>query len=229
LFSLTTYSLLNSPEPSPLTTTVTLQVDEEWFTTTTTTLCSESTFFAAMFSGRWPNTPQPDGSYFVDADPKLFKYILGYLRDGTLPLLYANGTCDHGLYISLLGAAKFFGIDHLQQWIEEKRFLEAVKTSWSGNIVEGTASLGTITRPDEDLYIYPVQTTKKVYVCPRGIYVHRGNPSACGKMCAKARADNDNESEYEEESVLSTLIISKKTTVDYKMCTKKHWSDASST
>ncbi|OXV11449.1 hypothetical protein Egran_00794 [Elaphomyces granulatus] len=219
-------SLSNSPEPSPLTTTVTLQVGEEWFTTTTTTLCSESAFFAAMFSGRWPNTPQPDGSYFVDADPKLFKYILRYLRDGTLPLLYANGACDHGLYISLLEAAKFFGIDHLQQWIEKKRFLQAIKTSWSGNIVEGTVSLGANTTPDEDVQIYPVQTTKKVYVCPRGIYVHRGNPSACGKMCAKARADNF---EYEEEPLLSTLIISKKTTVDYEMCTKRHWSDASST
>jgi hypothetical protein len=140
-----------------------------------------------MFSGRWPITQQPDGSYFVDADPKLFQYILQYLRDGALPLFYANGTYDHEMYVALLRAARYFGIDHLQRWIESKRFLQAVRTTWSANIVEGTASLNVITGPDEDLQIYPVQMTKKVYVCPRGIHVHRGNPSACGKMCAAAR------------------------------------------
>jgi BTB/POZ domain-containing protein KCTD9 len=178
-----------------------------------------------MFSGRWPPQQRHDGSYFIDADPNIFQYILQYLRDGTLPLFYANGTWNHEMYVTLLGAARYFGIDYLQRWIESKRFLQAVRTTWSGNIVEGTADLSVITGPNEDLQIYPVQTTKKVYVCPRRIHVHRGNPGACGKMCAAARVDG--EIEYDEEPVLRTLIINKKTVVNYEICTERHRLDAS--
>lgn len=35
--------------------------------------------------------------------------------------------------------------------------------------------------------------TKKVYVCPHGIYVHRGNTGACGRLCRKTQSDAEDE------------------------------------
>jgi hypothetical protein len=58
--------------------------------------------------------------------------------------------------------------------------------------------------------------TKKVYVCPRGIFVHRGQPGACGRMCKNAKSDD--EDEFVDEDVLKTVAISKKTLFDSQLC-----------
>ena len=37
-----------------------------------------------MFSGRFPTEKDPNGNYFIDRDGALFRYILGFLRNGEL-------------------------------------------------------------------------------------------------------------------------------------------------
>jgi hypothetical protein len=87
---------------------ITLQVGERRFTTTRETLVAESSFFASLLSGRWDNA-QEDGSYFIDADPDLFKHVLHYLRRGILPIFYdmIKGH-DRSLYVALTWRSKIF-------------------------------------------------------------------------------------------------------------------------
>lgn len=195
--------------------TITLQVGERRFITTAETMTQESAFFAALFSERWDNA-EADGSYFIDADPDLFEHILRYLRRGVLPIFYddAKGH-DHALYLALLEEAKYFQIPRLEHWLKGKRFLQAIKIRYSADELEGTSWSETRSM-DEYVEYHPLWQTKKVYICPRGIFVHRGNPSACGRQCMNAQGDAKNV--YEDEQILKTLVIRKQTIVDQAVC-----------
>ncbi|KAF2191928.1 hypothetical protein K469DRAFT_718990 [Zopfia rhizophila CBS 207.26] len=204
----------DSPRPST-DRRITLQVGERRFVTTRETL-EESGFFASLLSGRWDNA-QEDGSYFVDADPTLFEHILRYLRRGVLPIFYdkAKGH-DYGMYFALLEEAKYFGITRLVDWVGKKQYLQTLKTKYLGTQLEGTDELRATHSTDVDLEWRSMWGTKKVYICPRGIYVHRGNPHACGRDCRRAQGDADDI--YEDEPVLRTLVIEKQTIFDPYAC-----------
>ncbi len=204
--------------PAEISTIVTLQVGERRFTTTGATLTSESGFFSSMLSGHWHNNndKQPDGSYFVDADPELFAHILRYLRHGMLPIFYVNGHHEYGLYAALLGEARYFQVDRLVGWLERKRYLDAVKIERTAEEIDGMGSLQETTLANQEIEYHPFQTSKKVYVCPRGIWNHRGNPRACGRMCQKARGDDSDG--YEEEEGWEALVIRKKVVFNHGLC-----------
>ncbi|KAF5873562.1 uncharacterized protein Bfra_005025 [Botrytis fragariae] len=194
---------------------ITLQVGERRFVTTKNTMTGESPFFAALFSGRWDSNEQADGSYFIDADPDLFEHILRYLRRSVLPIFYdIKKGHDHALYLALLGEARYFQIARLENWLKNKRYLSAVKIYSSVEELDDlwSESLNT----DQNVEYRPRWDTKKVYICPRGIYVHRGNSSACGRQCENVRGDSDYI--YENEPVLKTLVIRKKIVVDQAAC-----------
>lgn len=195
---------------------ITLQVGESRFVTTRETLVEESGFFASLLSGRW-NEAQEDGSYFVDADPTLFEHILRYLRRGVLPIFYdkAKGH-DYATYLALLEEAKYFSISRLVGWIEKKQYLQALETKYLITELERTDELRATRGIDVDLEWYPMWETRKVYICPRGIYVHRGDPRACGKDCRRAQGDADDI--YEDEPVLRTLVVEKQTIFDAHAC-----------
>lgn len=100
---------------------VVLEVGGRRFKTTYDTL-KESSFFESLLSSRWNNV-RHDGSYFIDADPGLFHYILRYLRRGVFPLFYNRVLGhDYDRYNSLLAEAKYFGIKKLESWLEEKLY-----------------------------------------------------------------------------------------------------------
>ena len=110
---------------------ITLQVGERRFITTRETLVGESSFFASLLSGRWDNA-QEDGSYFIDADANLFEHILRYLRRGVLPVFYDRlKGHDHALYSALFEEAGFFGIDKLEKWLREEKYLDVIKVEYS--------------------------------------------------------------------------------------------------
>ncbi|TEY39010.1 hypothetical protein BOTCAL_0472g00030 [Botryotinia calthae] len=194
---------------------ITLQVGERRFVTTRNTMTGESHFFAALLSGRWDSNEQADGSYFIDADPDLFEHILRYLRRSVLPIFYdpIKGH-DHALYLALLEEARYFQITRLENYLKKKIYLCAVKTCSSVEELEGFWSETRST--DENVEYHPRWETKKVYICPRGIGVHRGNPSACGRQCKNARGDS--EYIYEDVPVLKTLVIRKQLVVDQTAC-----------
>jgi len=94
----TTEAQLSEPRSSDA--SIVLEVGERQFKTRVSTLTEESSFFASMFSGRWPGTLSLEGgSIFVDADPDLFQHILRYLRRGVFPIFWnRNGGFDYCLY-----------------------------------------------------------------------------------------------------------------------------------
>jgi BTB/POZ domain-containing protein KCTD9 len=197
-------------------TPITLQVGERRFVTTRDTLTERSGFFYALLSGRWDNR-QDDGTYFIDADPDVFKHILCYLRRGVFPTFFDKSKGhDHALYLAVLEDAKYFQIPLLVEWIQDKRYLKVIKTlSWVEEL-EGGRLCKEVTTSDMDVDYHICWESVKVYVCPRGIHVHRGKPEACGKMCQKAKGDEGDE--YVEEKVLKTAVVRKQIIFDSKVC-----------
>lgn len=207
--------LRDSPAPN-VDRKITLQVGERRFVTTRETLVDESGFFASLLSGQW-NDKQEDGSYFIDADSGLFEHVLRYLRRGVFPVFYDKiKGHDHHLYLALLEEAKFFQIMQLEEWLEKKQYLHALKIKYSATEVEGTQDLQIPRSTDMDLNFYPAWGTRKVYICPQGFYVHRGKPHACGRDCKKAQGDADDT--YEEEPVLRVLVLEKQIVFDVHAC-----------
>jgi hypothetical protein len=63
-----------------------LNIGGKIFMTSKSTLLKEESMLAAMFSGRHELQKGDDGAYFIDRDPKHFRKILNFLRDGEFAL-----------------------------------------------------------------------------------------------------------------------------------------------
>jgi hypothetical protein len=159
------------------------RIGEQRFVTTAETITLESGFFVTLLSGRRVDA-QTDSSYFIDADPELFEHIMRYLRCRVLPIFYDNiKGHDYALYLALLEKAKYFQIPRLENWLKDKGYLQVMQIRYSAGELEGTLTLSVARSTDEQLEYYPIWQTRKVYVCPRGISFHRGEPSTCGRLC----------------------------------------------
>jgi len=71
-------------------------------------------YFGVMFSGRWDSKPGEDGRYFIDRSPRVFDYILDYLRGEQLELELIPKE-DKAL---LLREAKFYQLHQLVETID---------------------------------------------------------------------------------------------------------------
>jgi len=101
---------------------MTLEIGGRMFKVARNTLESESGLFRSQFSNLFTWTPEPDGSYFLDADPDLFEHLLRYMRrPEVFPLFYSvmNGF-DYDLYNRLQAEALYFQMKKLYEWIEAK-------------------------------------------------------------------------------------------------------------
>lgn len=211
-------SVDENPSQIPLaaqTRQINLQVGEGRFVTTRETLVSESSFFASLLSERWDNA-FTDGSYFIDADPTLFEHVLRYLRRGVLPIFYdIDKGHDHALYLAILEEARYFQIARLQEWLEKKQYLSVLTVEHSVEEFEGTPYSTTLSTDTRAKY-FPEWGIKKVYVCPRGIYVHRDQPTKCGRQCMAAQGDAG--AIYDDEPVLKMLVVKERTVCDLQAC-----------
>ncbi|KAI1426512.1 hypothetical protein F5Y12DRAFT_712960 [Xylaria sp. FL1777] len=197
-----------------------LQVGERQFVTTRATLVGESAYFEALLSGRW-NLSGEDG-YFIDSDPTLFTEILRYLRSGNFPLYFdpGSGTYDYAKYAALLGEAQYFGIQKLENWIRKQSYLDAVKIHYSVNIIEDAESENLTVGADQRVDFSYLSRTKSVYQCPRGIYVHQGQPQKCGRQCENARGEA--KPEYEDTQVLTAVVVKTKQVFNPEVCLGVH-------
>ncbi|KAI1767018.1 hypothetical protein GGR53DRAFT_483648 [Hypoxylon sp. FL1150] len=159
--------------------------------------------------------------HFVDYDPALFEHVLRYLRTREPPLFFDVDahTFDHVLYRSLLSAARHFGIAELARWIEKKEYLDAVQVTRAVATIRDVdavgktdlqALLGAKASCKVDTSI--AWGTRKVYVCPRGLTMHRGNPSQCGWACRRARAQGGKRKGkgapmFDDELVASAVVV----------------------
>ena len=200
------------------TTKAVLQIGEQRFTTTMDTLKGSNLLEILMSpSSQSESIQETDGSYFIDADPENFGHILRYLRSGVLPVFYDHEKGhDFALYQTLLRDAEFFGIPRLAKWLREKAYLRAVTIEHSAALLTDTAEISATKTADTTVEHHPIWNTEKVYICPRGLGAHRGNPRACRRQCRMEQGDRENE--FEDELTLTTLAIEKKTVFNDRLC-----------
>ena len=198
---------------------ISINVGGRKYQTSPETLRAESGLFRHQLSDCFTWTPESDGSYFLDADPELFEHLLRFMRrPDVFPLFYtkSNGF-DYGLYSRLEAEAEYFQIDALHQWIKEKRYQQVVKvktgvpTTRNIVLIEPSTCDGNTT---EKWHVIP--RTRQVYVCPRQIGVHQGDPSKCGLACRKAQGDSD--AQYDEVAYTEVAIVEKTIEFDGVVC-----------
>lgn len=198
-----------------------------------------STYFAALFSGKWADK-QEDGSYFIETDGVVFEHILQYLRTGVLPVFYdfAKGH-DFALYHSLLSEAKYFGVDRLCRWLCEKKYLEAVKIRYLATETTDRSYGNNTTMSDPDgrtflsaghnfvemrtgghmeVTIRPITQQRAVFYCPDGRH-EQTNQQDC-RNCAVQAADDNLEGlgGWRNEDSLKWCIVRKEVIFDYDLC-----------
>lgn len=198
-----------------------LQVGERRFTTFRSTLTEQSDFFKARLSGNWATEQLEDGAYFIDADPTLFEHILGYLRRGMFPLFYdvKNGHCHHR-YLELLEEARYFQIPKLIKWLDLKVYRHVLKVEYFKEQAFGPGAQELLSKPLEHHTLLSTWERRMIYICPRGIRTHRGDPSQCGGKCHSAQGGEP--LRYEEEKLMKLVIMSERIVVDEKLC-KDGW------
>ena len=201
---------------------IVLQVGEQRFYASEDTL-SGSGMLRAKLARYWESDKQADGSYFLDVDPEIFKHVLRFLRHDVYPLCYdiVKGH-DFATYTAIHQQAGFLLIPKLVDWLSNRRYLQAVKIQSSARVVEddeGPSRLGGTEESNVKVQYYPSWRIKKRYVCPRGIAAHYDNPRGCGKECKKAQGDA--EDEYEDCTVLSTLIVEEKIVFNRQLCVEE--------
>ncbi|CAG8958580.1 hypothetical protein HYFRA_00009897 [Hymenoscyphus fraxineus] len=212
---------MNSPEPVH-TAKVTLQVGERQFNTTRENLVRESPFFAALLSENGGHTQQ-DGSYFVDADGDLFEHILRYLRRGVYPIFYDKlKGHDYALYLALLQEAKYFGIELLQNWLENKNYLQAVKITYTyegaHDKTENGPPVASLTTPanTEVEWLNIHFRAEKGWICPHEISSHRLD---VGKCVMYSRNRGEIQGRYAHYTTREGFIKKCTTTFDNSVCT----------
>ena len=95
---------------------VNLNVGGQIYTTSLATLTKYSeSMLGAMFSGRFAAQKDSNGNYFIDRDGALFRYILGFLRNGELHV--PENFHEFGL---LLKEAEFFQIPALTDAVKQQ-------------------------------------------------------------------------------------------------------------
>ena len=95
--------------------------------------------------------------------------------------------------------------------MEDKSYLDAVKIKYSVVEINGTwvtSRYDAIVDGYAERSYHPSWGTEQVYTCPRGIFVHDGNPNACGRQCENAKRVG--ETCYVERDILRTLIVEKR-------------------
>lgn len=190
-----------------------IRVGEQVFWTSKSTLIHGSSFFESMLSSRWAPSTVEDEVIFVDADPGLFKHVLGYLRHGTYPIFWSRGHFDLGLYAALLQEARYFGIIELEEWISRKAYLNTIHTEYVVTEVAGLPSAFDLNTPatvGEDVDVHVSWRPTRQYRCPRNIPIHHGSPNRCGMACERAKTDGQDV--YDVEHRMHTVIIGRKTT-----------------
>ncbi len=111
------------------------------------------------------------------------------LRRGVFPVCFdlVRGH-DYALYASLLEEARYFRIARLEEWLDQKRYVEALKVTRELEICDETdiPMLNSLSSSNTTIDYYPSWTTRQVYICPRGLQVHRGGPGNAVGFAGKA-------------------------------------------
>ena len=197
-----------------------LLISDRDFITSRDTLIQESEYFRALLSDKY-ESKDSCGKYFVDGDPDLFQDILRYLRRGIYPLYWTRSEGhNYARYLALSEEAKYFQIDRLAQWLDDEKYLLAVTVKMSATVFKGLEAIkdglkDTVDKMDTNTEYVSYTHIDKIYICPRGIGLHRGDPSRCGRQCANAQGESYT---FEDEVTLVVCKLDKKLCIDRKIC-----------
>lgn len=209
---------LNTRAPSPARPRIiTLDVGGRIFRAYAITL-QESDWLSANIK-RWLHSNSPTNPLFLDTDPDLFEHILRYLRrPEVFPLFWSPAQgFDYDLYNRLEVEAQHFGIQALEDWISEKKYLEAVTVRYSAPLTREIDRIGEEkTNPNVEYSRHNFRRMEQVYVCPRGILVHRGRREMCGMACAKAQGTEP--MQFDEEEHHEIVTFTRTTEFDGSVC-----------
>jgi hypothetical protein len=118
-----------------------------------------------------------------------------------------------------LGEAQYFGISRLEEWLERKRYVDAVQLKCDFETHEDAESISghyKTSPTDTIMEFHPSWGTRKIYICPRNIAVHRGNPWKCGRQCQNVQGDNPDT--YDDEPTLRLFVVKKQVIVQHSVC-----------
>ncbi|KAK8217962.1 BTB/POZ protein [Phyllosticta capitalensis] len=171
---------------------ITLNVGGDKFVVLRDTLC-QAVFFQSLLSGRWDGNMLQDGSYFIDWDPKIFRHIINFLRSGHLPTCFkgVNEGFDLDFVAELKEAAAYFGVEELYDWLENKKYLDAITVEHSFHVLDQLHEKGFATMSfsgDAVVEHHVSWVTKDLRICPRDIPAHNEDPTKCGQLCDSAAA-----------------------------------------
>lgn len=201
---------LKQEETAPQPKQITTQIGDIPFTLQTSTMKKYCRVLSNQFcSGRWNAgaVENRDGVYIMEGNADMFTYLYDYMVYGNFPLFYEyHKGFDYSKYARLLVEAEYWQVDGVIDWIKAKKFETAVEIRITSidsvDMVNKTLPAGVFYE------FHPRVHIDKVYICPRGIFVHRGDKGRCGIACMKARGDDDDK--YEEHEKLKTMRIEKK-------------------
>ena len=108
---------------------VSLNVGGIIYTTTRSTLLSadsnQDNYFTSLLSERFPVLKDNQGNIFIDRDGKNFRYIINYLRGGSLHVTEANPAQARLIFFEIIDESLFFGLDVLTS--ELQRRIDAIE------------------------------------------------------------------------------------------------------
>eukprot|EP00802_Teleaulax_amphioxeia_P016465 Tamp_16585.p1 GENE.Tamp_16585~~Tamp_16585.p1 ORF type:complete len:427 (+),score=82.43 Tamp_16585:99-1283(+) len=114
-------------EESELGTVVALNVGGKLFTSSYNTFTRvKDSFLAGMLCGRFPVSRDFNGNIFIDRDPKLFRWVLNYLRDETL-----SPPKDHDKVEALLAEARYFQLPDMERLLQDAWGQQCVLTYYA--------------------------------------------------------------------------------------------------
>jgi hypothetical protein len=96
---------------------VNLNVGGVLYTTTRDTLLKHESFFSGLLSNNFSSMIDNNNNIFIDRSGELFKYVLEFLRNITLP---KRALADKALLEELLQEAEFYCIEQLIAEIKSK-------------------------------------------------------------------------------------------------------------
>ena len=133
--------------------------------------------------------------------------VLSYLRHCKFPLFWETGLgFDYEKYSRLACQADFFGVSALKTWIKNEKYKAVIDICKSIETFEmEEATDGQIRSIAPECKVFSTHwTTKKQYVCPRGLAAHYGQPHKCGRACRNAQGHDPDE--YEDKEILIVTV-----------------------
>ena len=175
---------------------INLNVGGQIYTTSLATLTKYSeSMLGAMFSGRFAAQKDSNGNYFIDRDGALFRYILGFLRNGQLHV--PENFHEFGL---LLKEAEFFQIPALTAAVNKQQMqsrdglksnkaeqMEEISVFGHGSLSQSMKTTSGRLRTLIEMFHIGDGKNEQFQYSPYGNQSDRSDSDRTGKMTVKER------------------------------------------